>query len=287
MLMRGSLFLILLFILPSLYAVETIRIRGPQSAFDASHDYFKGLIVLAFEKHNLTVKIEYSPYMVQGRALSELKQGRLFDVYWAGSDASREGELGVIDIPLVKGLLGYRVFLTHKDNEEKLANVQQLDDLKKLVLCQGSHWPDTDIMLSAGLLVLSNPVYESMFRQTYIKRCDAFPRGINEALAELTARQNEMPDLRLFQKTILYYPFPMYFFASPKNQRLTNLIKSGLERAIDDGSFDEYIQNHPSTKHLFPLEHWKNVNYIILNNPFLSKKTNTHDSRYWISPPQQ
>lgn len=265
-------------------ATDTIRIRGPQSEFDASHSYYEGLIKLAYEKSGKKVNIVYSPYMVQARALSELEAGRLLDVYWAGADTARSRQLGVIDIPLIKGLLGFRVFLTHKDNVDKLVQISTVDDLKKLSLCQGLHWPDTDIMLAAGLNVLPNPIYENMFLQTIKKRCDAFPRGINEALSEFKMRQETMPNLALYNDLILYYPFPMYFFTSPQKTELTNLLKSGLEAAIDDGSFDQYIQNHPTTKHLFPLQNWNNVRYIKLENPFLPLNIDTTNTRYWLTP---
>ena len=282
---RCLIFFFIFFFLTGLHSAELIRIRAPQSEFDASQNYYEGLLKLALEKNNIEATFEYAPYMVQGRALAELQHGRLLDIYWAGSDAARENKLGFINIPLIRGLLGYRVFLVHQDNVEMLKKLTTLEQLKKALLCQGSHWPDTDIMLAAGLKVLPNPIYESMFSQVYLRRCDAFPRGINEALAELKARQNNMPELRLFQDTILYYPFPMYFFTSSKNTRLIQLIKSGLEKAIDDGSFEQYMKNHPSTKHLFPIANWNNVNYIKLKNPFLPKETNINNPRYWLIPP--
>ncbi len=94
-----------------------------------------------------------------------------------------------------------------------------------------------------------------------------------------------MPELILYQDTILYYPFSMYFFTALKNTRLTQILTTGLEAAIDDGSFDQYIQSHPATKHLFPLKSWKNVNYIKLSNPFLPLGTDVYNERYWLSPP--
>jgi hypothetical protein len=264
-------------------AIETIRVRGQQSEFDASHSYFIGLIKLAYQKNNTEVNLTFAPYMPQKRALSELKAGRLIDIYWAGMDAARANQLSVINIPLVKGLLGYRVFITHQDNLRKLEQVSTLSDLKKISLCQGSHWPDTDIMLASGLNVLPNPIYENMFSQTYIKRCDAFPRGINEAMSEYQARKIPMPDLALYQDLILHYPFPMYFFTSVKNSHLASFIEKGLEKAIDDGSFEQYMKSHPTTKHLFPIEKWKSSRFIKLDNPFLPEGLDTENPKYWIS----
>jgi len=257
--------------------------RAPQSAFDASHSYFVGLIKLAYQKNNREVNLVFTPYMSQKRALQELKSGRQIDIDWAGVDAVRASKLTMVNVPLIKGLLGFRVFMTHQDNLSKLENVSTLSDLKKLILCQGSHWPDTNIMLASGLTVLPNPIYENMFAQTYIKRCDAFPRGINEAMSEYQSRKAVMPELALYQDLILYYPFPMYFFTANENNQLATFLQIGLEKAIDDGSFEDYIKSHPTTEHLFPIDKWNKARLIKLKNPFLPENFDTKNPRYWIS----
>lgn len=222
--------------------------------------------------------------MNQGRALHELKQNRLIDIVWAGANTTILNNLTVVDIPLTKGLIGYRTFITHKDNIKKFKKIKTLETLKKITLCQGTHWADTKILLKSGLNILQNTSYEGLFRQTHIKRCDAYPRGINEALPELNARKNNMPNLMLYDDLILYYPFPIYFFTSPDNPRVKNILKSGLEAAIDDGSFDEYIKTHPTTKNLFPLTKWNKATFIKLNNPYLPSNIDTSNTRYWLTP---
>ncbi len=286
--MRNFAFFLIAFFFLTVTAciADTIRIRGPQSDYDASHAYYQGLIELAYKKLNKEVIFIYAPYMVQSRALAELNDGRLIDIYWAGSNQDRESHLGYVDIPLNKGLLGFRVFLINRNNFSTIKNVSSLNELSELRLCQGSHWPDTDIMLASGLNVMPNPVYENMFKQVNSGRCHAFPRGINEAFAELEARRGIMPDLALYKDLIMYYPFPMYFFTKKDNHQLLKNIKKGLEMAIDDGSFDKYMKTHKSTKHLFPIAQWINVKTIKINNPFLSGKSiDTKNPRYWITPP--
>lgn len=269
----------------------SVRIQAPQSEFDASHDYFRSLIELALSKSAVDgkkmplIELTMAPYMVQLRALEELRAGRLIDIYWAGTSIERERALRAIPIPLVKGLLGFRVFAMHKSRRPLLAKARDLKGLKNLTFCQGAHWPDTDIMLSAGLSVQPSSVYENMFRKVVGRRCDAFPRGVHEGFSEVEARQELYSGLELYTDTILYYPFPMFLFVNKSNQVLARRLQVGLELAISDGSFDEHLKTHPVTRHLFPLESWINSNYIKIDNPFLPSTLNTADKRYWITPP--
>lgn len=263
---------------------EQVRIGGPQSEFDASHSYYQGLIELAFAKINQPLEIIYTPLMVQNRALKEMEMHGLMDVYWAGTNAQREARYGHVAIPLVKGLLGFRVFVLHQNKVGLFDQIDSLAGLRKVTLCQGAHWPDTDIMRAAGLMVTENTVYENMFKQVCSNRCDAFPRGINEALVEVQARKQVMPNLRLYDSLILRYPFSMYFFTQKENKQLVAKLTRGLELAIDDGSFDRYLREHPTTKHLFPIDRWINNKRVDIPNPFLSAKTDPSNKRYWLIP---
>lgn len=275
------LFVILFFFISNADA-ETIKVRASQSKFDSTHDYYIGLIKLAYKKINKPIKVEYAPYMVQERALSEMQAGRLIDLYWAGSNVERESKLGFVPIPLVKGLLGYRVFTINKKYQSEFLEVNSLEDLNGIPLCQGQHWPDTDILLASGLNVVPNMVYENMFRQVYSGRCKAFPRGINEGYSEVESRQKVMPELMVFDDLILHYPFPMYFFTHKENKKLINNLTDGLMLAIEDGSFNDYMAMHPATRHLFPLSKWSSKTIITIENPFLSNNADFKNPKLWV-----
>ena len=268
-----------------LACAETLRIGAPQSEYDASHSYFKALIEMAYAKQQIPLDIQISNHMVQDRAMAEIKAGRRLDVYWVGTNIKRESEFAYVDIPLVKGLLGYRVFVLHSSKIAKLRQVKSLNELRRLMLCQGTHWPDTDIMKASKLRIVSNTIYENLFKQVYNGRCDVFPRGIHEGLTEVRARINIMPELRIYDELMLYYPFAMYFFVNKNNQQLADKLKRGLEIAIDDGSFESHMKQHPVTQHLFPLDKWIGNRMIKIPNPYLSEKTDINNSRYWITPP--
>jgi len=271
------------------FASQSIRTIPPQSKFDASHSYFIGLLELVLEKTAAkygSLDILFSMRMQQGRAFIELEKNGGLDVYWAGTSIIREQRLKAIRIPLVKGMLGFRQFVIRKNRRQDFAQIKNLSDLKKMVACQGAHWPDSDVLEDAGLQVMRNPIYENMFKQVAAGRCDYFPRGVHEGKAEVAARAQAYPSLIWYQDMAVYYPFPMYFFVAPDNSVLHLRIREGLETAVADGSFNRYMQRDATTAHLFPLQKWLKIKTIIIKNHQLAEDTPVRDLRYWVQPPR-
>lgn len=285
MIAKITLFMIILF--TSLYSTNEIRIMPPRSIDDSNHKYFYHLlkeIIKNIPKQTQDIKIIQTLRMEQGRAFIQLKRKQHIDIHWAGTSLKREEEFIPIKIPLIKGLLGYRVFIIHKDKLEIFNKIKTFKELQKLTACQGTHWPDTKILENSKIKVIKNTNFELLFLQLSKGRCDYFPRGVNEAYVDMKARENKYPELILYDKIILYYPFPMYFFVNKENKKLANKIKKGLEVMVDNGTLTEYIKNHENTKHLFPLNNWRNVTTFKLYNPFLSKDTDINNPRLWIIP---
>lgn len=268
-------------------AAQQIRIIPPQSPHDASHSYFAKLLQ---ESLNLTATeygqsyVVFSTKMEQGRALKELRSGRNLDVYWAGTSTDRESHLLPIKVPLLKGLLGFRIALIREERFDDFSALETLEQLRSFTACQGDHWLDSDILESAGIVVRRSPIYENLFNKLYAERCDFFPRGVHEAFGEVQARKHKYPSLIVYPDLIVYYPFPMYFFVSPENGVLAERIELGLERAIDSGFLEQLLKEHPVTSHLFPIDKWLHTKTVVLNNPLLPENVNVEEKRYWIRP---
>lgn len=281
--MKKTLFMFVI-IFSLLYPIEQVRVRPPQSEEDSSNSYFVALLQLALDKTEEEygkAEVEITDFNVtQARALIELENGKNLDVDWAGTDIEREKRLEAIRIPLIGGLLGYRVPVIKKEDKELFDHIYTLEDLKYFKAVQGTHWPDSDILESSGLSVLRVPKFGNMYSLLLGGRVDYFPRGINEVYAEV--KTFGKGELIAYDELIIEYKFPMYFFTSKKNLGLAKRISIGLNRAIDDGSFMELIKTHPVTKFIFPLEKYKNARIIHIDNPILPKATPVDDKRLWI-----
>lgn len=286
--MKIVLYLILLvFIKVNLLSYDKVRIVAPRSNYDTNHIYFYTLLqsILDVTKDEYKKSyVEYNHNFEQGRAFAKLKSGKKIDIHWAGTNLKREEEFLSVKIPLIKGLLGYRMFIINKKNIKTFDEINTFEDLKKLKACQGTHWPDTKVLKHSGIKVVQNSNYEAMFLQVLNGRCDYFPRGVNEAFIEIKARKHKYQDLVLYKKIILYYPFPMYFFLNKKSITLKNRVEKGLLKLIEDKSFERYLRSSQNTKNLFPLSSWMNVKIFKLANPYLSKETDINNAKFWIIP---
>lgn len=269
--------------------ITELRIPKPRSEFDIAHDYYVNLLRKALVKGanaRVVPRLRETLEMEQGRAVQELQKGRLIDIYWIGTDSLKEEQLLAIPIPLERGLMGFRKFTIHRDNRARFDRVYSLADLLPFTACQATHWPDTKILMEAGLKVLTSPVYENLFRQTAAKRCDYFPRGYHEGAAELVQRKALYPMLMRYEPLMLHYPFAVYFFVHKDNQAMADWLRLGLERMIDDGELLAHMHTHPLTAHVFPLYKpgQPAVRWVNLDNPLLSPATDIKNRRYWFQP---
>jgi len=274
------------FIISTVKADEYI-LAPPQSSFDSSHDYYYQLLKLGLYKagHDKDSKLIkfHNQVLTQNRAISELiNDSNRITIHRMGTSMEREEKLLPIRVPLVRGILGYRIFIIRRDMETVFSSIKTLLELQKLKACQGSHWPDTTILRNAGLKVVDSPNYEAMFKMLSAGRCDYFPRAIHEGVVELKARELSYPDLMIEKTLMLSYMFPMYFFVNKKDYRMAYQVEKGLLLAIKDKSFDEFMQTHPTTAHIFPLSKWSKRTIFDLDNPLLPESTPLENRTLWF-----
>ncbi|OPX55201.1 hypothetical protein SAMN02745127_02218 [Oceanospirillum multiglobuliferum] len=272
----------------AIQAAQTVRITRPQSSEDASFSYFAQLLQNALDKttlqHGKALVIQSAFVMEQGRAEKNLAESEYIDVHWMGTSRKREQTLKAIRIPLLKGLLGYRGMIIRQADQALFMSIKDWGELKKYPLCQGMHWPDSDILQQAGFKVVRVVRYEAMFAMLENQRCRFFPRGVHEGPSEAQARNGAKDDIAWFDKRLIYYPFPMYFFTSRNNIALAKRIEEGLNIMIETGEFDAYMAQHLVTRHLFPFSQWAKRVAIQLPNPELPDDTNITDKKYWLVP---
>jgi len=262
---------------------KTIIYAKPESVKDQRHKYFVKLLNLALGKTNSqfnTIKLKAtSRPMQQGRAIMELTLNRGVDVVWVVTSQKREQQLLPIRIPLLKGLLGYRVAIIRAADKEKFAQVSSVKILRKFTAGQGHDWPDTKILAANHIDVVTSSTYNGLFDMLETKRFDFFPRGVTEAWQELAMQKKTK--LIIEESILLYYPSPIYFFVNKMNKPLAERIEKGLKLSIDDGSFEQLFVSFPEHKKMFASIKIKQRKIIRLQNPLLSPLTPLDNKKLW------
>lgn len=264
-------------------AVAEDGIIKANDSSDPNGPYAVKMIELALKhidkKYKLTVtKENYS----QVKIMQEMEEGNL-TIFWNSSNQDLEERFTPIRIPLYKGLLGYRIFIINKNNQAKFDNVKTFDDLKKLTIGQGTTWADTKILESNGFKVVKANKYEGLFYMVDGGRFDAFSRGVHEPFGELE-KHPELKDLTVEKNLMLVYRMPFYLFVGKDNKTLAKDLEQGLNRAIEDGSFDQVFFNDPAVKSVMEKANMKSRRVFELNNPTLSKETPLDRKELWYDP---
>ncbi len=183
------------------------------------------------------------------------------DVIWTMTSDEREKQVLPIRIPIDKGFFGWRIAFVNGDNPSLLHGVKTIEDLAKFKAGQGYLWPDTPILRSNGLPVVTGSD-ETLANMLSAKRFDYFPRPII-AIWNEQKNQKEFSSFAIDTTFVLHYPTAFYFFVAPDRTKLAQDLSTGLERAIADGSFDtvfnKYFQGFIrqadiKNRHIFELE---------------------------------
>ena len=267
-------------------AKDIVRIVAPHSDIDIRHFYLNTVLNKALEKTRDTygdfeVKITISDVQRE-RALLEIIKGEKINVHIAATQNRWEKNSIPVRIPILKGLLGYRLLLIKRQNQEKFSSINSVKELKKLKAGLNLHWTTTIAMSKLGFNIIKGSNYEGLFKMLIRDRFDYFPRGVNEIFAEFDCRKKLMPDLKIEPRIALYLPQPTYIFVSPKYPELAKRIESGLQIMLKDGSLDKLFWKFNKTN--IDKANLKNRTIFILKNPLLSPETPFDQKQLWYNP---
>lgn len=240
------------------------------------------VLEMALEKMQIKYTVKPCPdVMERGRALIELEQGRRVNLIWTSMAAEAEKNLRPIRIPLYRGLIGHRLFLIPKSKQADFAKIKTLDDLRKYNAGVGLGWVDGKIMEQAGLRVTRDK-YDTLFKLLELEAIDYFPRGANEAFAELNMHQKSMPNMMVEPNLMLVYKSDVIFYLNKKDEVLAGQIEKGMLMAYEDGSYLKLFNEHPYVLQILRDAGLDKRLKLELNNPVLSDEDRAIAARFWM-----
>lgn len=215
-------------------------------------------------------------YVNEKRGEAQVIEGRL-DVQWMSTTENRERQMIAVHEPIYRGILGLRLLLVRPDRAPALSRIADLEGLRGFTGGHGLHWGDLPVYAANGLQVVTNARYEALFLQLQRGRFDYFHRGLAEIWGEL---EKQAKDLVVAEDVMLFYPHPVYFFVTAERPALARLIRLGLTRAIEDGSYRELFLwtfgEHLKRSRL------ESRRLILLDNPVVPPGTGPLDTSWWM-----
>lgn len=230
---------------------------------------------------------EYGPYIVRpfegegvvegDRGMKMLESGAV-DISFNSVTAQREQRLLPIRVPLLGGLLGYRISLTRDIIEPALSKVETLDELSKFTAGFGAQWGDMAVLEANNINVKGFVEYNMIFEMLSAGQIDYFPRGVNEAWVEYEKFKDKYPNIRVEENIALHYPLLRYYFVNRENTKLAERIEKGLIIAKEDGTFKElFLKYYGDDIERANLENRK---IFELENPTITDRE--IDSSWWL-----
>jgi len=132
-----------------------------------------------------------------------------------------------VEIPLFKGLLGYRQLIIRKADEQLFKHIESAEELKKRVAGQARGWQDVAIYRFNGYKVDDSANLSTLFSMLNSKRFDYFPMSIAEAESALKTDSEYSQGFMIAPNIILYYPLPIIFYVSESQPQLAERLRKG------------------------------------------------------------
>lgn len=220
----------------------------------------------------------YAEDITQNRGMELLQSGAI-DVIALGTNAERESQMLPIKIDILRGIVGFRVFVIRAADQARMARMDEQALRKQLTFGLNSQWADLPILRANGFTVVTSSSYENLFGMLAAGRFDAFTRGLNEASRELNERKSTYPQLAVEHTQALYFPYPVYFWVKKGNTALAQRIERGLKASLADGSFRKLFETYHAAEIDMLAKEKRQV--IRLANPILPAGTAEPDTRWW------
>lgn len=200
------------------------------------------------------------------RIMEEVIQGGEVNVFWGPALAEFDRrELFKINIPLVRGLQGCKIFLIRDDDQ---ATFDHMNDPKGILFGLGNGWPETDIFEYNGLDFLTAVDHEALFYTLSAGRYDAVPYGADFVYKRLMASRNFVDNLTLEKNHTLYYPMPVIFYVNHKFPALAAALEDGLRKLQKNGVMEQIFLKH--NRDVFSFLHLHKRSLFTIENPLLS-----------------
>ncbi|WP_016957844.1 hypothetical protein [Catenovulum agarivorans] len=264
-----ALIIFILVICPSLFAgVQACELTLTHPLRDND----KEILIVELLKLSLT-KVDSSicfkeldETLTDAREVMYVAKNRL-SLKWGSAGSYKVEGLLAVEVPIFRGLGGYRVLVIRQGEQARFSKVKTVNDLQAFTVGQGAFWGDTRILEHAGFTVEKSTQARNLWKMLHAKRFDFISLGVHEPWDEVAQR----PELAIAVEPniLLIYPSAFYFYVNQANFALHQLIAQGMQLALNDGSYYQTLIHSKLIQDMLRQANLSQRYVIEIDNPFI------------------
>ena len=169
-----------------------------------------------------------------------------FDIFGtvAGNAKLADEKKTLIPLPLMKGLLGYRILIIRAEDKAKFAAIKSAQQLQKLRMGIPKTWADAELFRHNGYMVEEKGSFDDLFERLENNEFDYVTFGANEVSGVFSERAAASGKLVVESSLVVFYPFPLVFYVNPDNKILAERVTSGLQAISSNGVLDTIFKRY-------------------------------------------
>jgi hypothetical protein len=161
-----------------------------------------------------------------------------------GNPKFSEKDKIVIDRPLAKGLLGKRLLVIRRSEQNEFSSIRTESEMKNKVIGIPATWADADLFRANRYPVAEKGSLEDIFFRLARKECDYVSLGALEIEEIYRDMATQADDLCMESDLMLQYPMPLVFYVNSAMPGLADRVREGLQLLQANGQFDAIINQH-------------------------------------------
>lgn len=175
----------------------------------------------------------------------------------------------VINQPICKGLLGYRLLCIRRACTNKFAQLTTKQQLQALSVGIPATWADAELFRQNDFNVVEQGSLDDLFLRLHNHQFDYITLGANEIEALYCQLGEQWGTLEMESSILLYYPLPLIFYVNPQRPILAKRLQLGLNAIIQNGKHQSLFDKHHGN--VVERLNLPSRKLITLANPYLPK----------------
>ncbi len=172
------------------------------------------------------------------------RKGHDLFVTVAGNEKLADEEKIVVPLPLMKGLLGYRLLIINAGDQRRFSAIGSAQALRRLRNGIPATWADAGLFRKNGYTVVERGNFDELFDRLKSGEFDYVTFGANEINSVFESRAEPLGGLIIEPSLLMYYPFALVFYVNPALPELAQRLCAGLQNIQENNTLEKIFARY-------------------------------------------